>query len=712
MPVLDAKTRFGPFELDARTGELRSNGTRIKLQGQPISVLQILLETPGELVTREQIRERLWSSDTFVDFDHNLNTAIKKLRQALGDEAETPRYIETIPRYGYRFIGQVEKNAAPEAAAPRPGTGEGAAGPAPGKDSRLRRALPWALCAAALLLAAYFAFRPVPRPNVIEFTVPAPDNSDFVLGGESSISPDGRNLAFITSGGPGTPDALWVRPLDSLIDHRIPGTEGAAFPFWSPDSQQIGFFANGKLKKAAVWGGAPQVLCDAVGTGTWNRDGVILFDNRDKLYRVPDSGGTSTLVLAPDPALQGVFFIFPQFLPDGRHFLFRKYQSLSQQSLLEAGSLDSKEVVELGPVGTHAFYAAPGYILYLDQGWLMARPFNASVLRFTGPAAALAPNITPLAGQSGYFSVSNAGVLAYQPSPGLTSDELSWISRAGQKLGTVGEAGMYSNPAVSPDGSRVAVGVGNPGQRNIWVYDLKRGTDARFTFSSADDTGPIWTADGSRIFFSSTRGGNRDIYEKAATGQGGEQLVFHSFDQTKYVNDVTPDGRYAIYDTGIGRADELWTLPLLGDGKPAPFVQGGYGAHSASFSPDGRFVAYASSETGRMEIYVETFPQRTGKWQISSSGGAGPSWRRDGKELYYLAQDGQLMAVPVDTDGASIQPGVPKALFPARVIPISIWRNIYAPAPDGQRFLMLTPAGEAKPQPITVVVNWPLLLKK
>ena len=235
MPIPGAKTRFGTFELDSRSGELRTNGTRIKLQGQPISVLEILLETPGELVTRVQIRERLWSSDTFVDFDHNLNTAIKKLRQALGDEAETPRYIETIPRYGYRFIGQVEKDVAPEAAVAEPelaGTEPAGKRPpaAPRGASHVHRALPWALGGIALLfagLASWLLLKPAPQPNVMRFSIAPPENTELVYDGEESLSPDGRALAFVARSGPDKTPGLWVRLLDSLTAKPIPGTEGA-----------------------------------------------------------------------------------------------------------------------------------------------------------------------------------------------------------------------------------------------------------------------------------------------------------------------------------------------------------------------------------------------------------------------------------------------------------------------------------------------------
>jgi eukaryotic-like serine/threonine-protein kinase len=724
MPVAGVRKRFGPFELDARTGELRTNGTRIKLQGQPISVLEILLETPGELVTREQIRERLWSSDTFVDFDHNLNTAIKKLRQALGDEAETPRYIETIPRYGYRFIGQVEKDAAAETPVPErvPARAELANAepqPAPRSPSRSRRALPWALGGFAVLCAivATWLLKPAPQPNVVRFAVPPPENTELLYGGEMSLSPDGRTLAFVAQAGEDKPNVLWLRSLNSLTAQPVPGTDGAAVPFWSPDSRQIAFYANGELKKVSVAGGMPKTLCDAsYPGGSWNGDGVILFLNGEGIYRVPDTGGTPTLVLAPDSSNHPTYLRYPQFLPDGRHFILLVFTGNSGQHVIAAGSLDSKTVENLAQTSSNALYAAPGYMFYLDQRTLMARPFNATALRFTGPAVPVAQNVGVLQGSDyGFFSVSPAGVLAYQTGQALAAaSQMTWFSRAGQKLGTVGQPDVYAAPALSPDGSQVAVGVGPPGSRDIWIYDLKRGTGSRLTFNPTDDMNPVWSPDGKRILFSSNRGGAQfDIYQKAADALGSTQPVFQSKDQNKEIDDVSADGRDAVYFTGTDHHG-IWGLPLFGQRRPFAIDQGSKINGSAMFSPNGRYVAYGSRESGRYEIYVQTFPQQTGRWQISAAGGIEPMWRRDGKELFYLTLDEKLMAVDVNSVSPGFQAGIPKELFQAQPIPTPLWywRNIYVPSSDGQRFLMLSPAGEARQEPITVVVNWMSLLKK
>ncbi|HET7347090.1 MAG TPA: hypothetical protein VFJ10_07145, partial [Acidobacteriaceae bacterium] len=557
--------------------------------------------------------------------------------------------------------------------------------------------------------------------SVVRFSVSRPDSQ--VSFGDLSISPDGHNLAFIASSEADQPPALWVRPLDSLTSRQLPGTEGASMPFWSPDSQWIGFQAKDKLEKIAVSGGPPVTICDARNLslpnpdhhtmGAWNRDGVILFSNPGGIYRVPDSGGTPTLVLAPAAARNESGFAVPEFLPDGRHFLVEMWRN-SGDLRIAVGSLESNLVVDLGPASSNAHYARPGYLFYLDRSTLMARPFDARALRFTGPSTPFAQNVGEYSGPDyGFFSISSAGVMGYQAVPDASRNQMAWFNRSGQNQGAAAQPDIYASPALSPDGGRLAVAVGEHGKADIWVYDLKRGTASRLTFNPAYDVNPIWSPDGSRVLFSSDRSGAWDLYQKSADGLGSTQAVFQSAGQDKALNDITSDGRYAIYDTANGTtSSQLWVLPLFGDRKPFPFVQGNFGAGSAQFSPNGRYVAYNSNETGRDEVYVQTFPQHTGRWEISNSGGAEPMWRHNGKELFYLTPDEKLMAVDVDTTSAAFQAGIPKELFQAQLVPLSYWRNIYVPSPDGQRFLMITPAGQTKPEPITMVLNWPTLLRK
>ncbi|MGH9606330.1 MAG: protein kinase domain-containing protein [Terracidiphilus sp.] len=642
------------------------------------------------------------------------------------------RCLVKDPKQRLRDIGDariaIEETLSGADAAAAIGDGRGVDGK---RSSPLQRYLPWALGAAAILfaaIAAWLALQPRPQQAVVRFPIASPENMTFFYGGEASISPDNHYLAFVASPGLDKPRTLWVRPLDSLTATPISGTDGAYLPFWSPDSQQIGFFTGGKLEKVAVSGGTPQVLCDADGYGaTWNRNGVILFSDRRSLYSVPDSGGTPTLVVAPDAARKEVGDSAPQFLPDGRHFIFQVSKSGSTDSFIAAGSLDSKKVEQLAQLGSDAIYAPPGYLLYLDQGTLVARPFNARALRFSGPAVPVAQNVGEVHHPNyAYFSVSPAGILAYQTGSNIvqnTPGQMTWFSRAGKKLGTVGQPDVYSTPALSPSGSELAVAKGEFEKQDIWVYDLKRGTASRLTFSPADNGNPAWSADGSAIFFSSARSsgqnGQYGIYQKPADGLGSTQLVFQTQALPAYLNGLSADGRYAIYDTGAGTT-QLSALPLFGGRKPFIFIQGNFEATSAQFSPNGHYVAYTSTETGSQQVYVQTFPQHTGKWQVSVSDGTQPAWSRDGKELFYLStgdndSETQLMAVAVNTSAAAFQAGIPKQLFETQLVPLWLWRNSYVPSSDGQRFLMLAPASEAsqsKPQPINVVVNWPALVKK
>jgi eukaryotic-like serine/threonine-protein kinase len=584
---------------------------------------------------------------------------------------------------------------------------------------RSRERMAWALAGAGvgLLLAAavagYLLLRPKTAGGVVRFSDPAPENTSFhPAGGFLSLSPDGRKLAFVTVEQTGGSAKLWVRSLDSLAADAVQGAEGAYLPFWSQDSQYIAFFTNdGKMEKVPVSGGTPEVLVDAHNNrfgGTWNRDGVILFSSENKLYRVSDAGGTPALVAAPDAARQEVAYGLPQFLPDGRHFLVRVITGQGS-GYIAAGSLDSPKTERLFDSAFQALYAPPGYIFYLRQSTLVAQPFDANGLKLTGPAVPVGTGVgLDIPHGYGFFSVSQGGVLAFQTAPKEATSQMTWYSRNGEKLGVVGQPGFYSSSALSPDGTKLASGVGKPGSRDIWIYDLKRGTESRLTFGSADNFNPLWSADGNRIMFTSNRAGMRDIYEQPANGLGDVEPILVSKDQAKNVDDLATDGRYAIYETVGGDSRELWALPLTGERKPSPFVQGSFEATAGRFSPNGRYVAYTSSETGTSEIYVQTFPGHLGKWQVSTSGGDEPTWRRDGKELFYLSLDGKMMAVEVNTDSSQLQVGVPKPLFQAQLLVTGVfWRNRYVVSADGQRFLMLAPAGGTAPSaPLTVVVNW------
>ena len=498
----------------------------------------------------------------------------------------------------------------------------------------------------------------------------------------------------------------------------LPGTDSAAFPFWSPDSHFIGFFAGGKLKKIDVSGGPPQTLCDTStgGGAAWNREGVIIFtpDISNRLYRVSASGGVPTPVTTLDESHQETSHKFPQFLPDGKHFLYLIQSAQGENTAVYAGGLDSKENKRLLSTRVKAAYAPPGYLLFLRERTLMAQPFDADKLLLTSEPF-------PLAEQVGFnsvlglanFSVSDNGVLTYM-SGILRAGQPALFDRGGNLLSSVGPAGEYFNIFFSPDEKRVAAAVADPqsGTRDVWLLDIARGTPTRFTFDPAEDFLPIWSPDGSRILFASDRDGSGTLYQKSASGAGNEEQLLKT-NERKWPTDWSRDGRFIIYTNFNQKTKaDLWVLSVTGGQGPTPFLQSSFNEDYARFSPDGHLVAYASDDSGKFEVYVQTFPVSGGKWLVSANGGAQPRWRRDGKEIFYIAPDRKLMAVDVKLEGSTFEAGVPKVLFQTHVTGYPNPRNVYEVSADGQRFLIITPLEEATSTPITVVANWNADLKR
>jgi len=533
----------------------------------------------------------------------------------------------------------------------------------------------------------------------------------------SAISPDGRRLVISVRDSSGK-TLLWLRSLDSLTLQPLPGTENAAFPFWSPDSHFIGFFAGSKLKKIDVSGGPPQALCDAStgGGAAWNRDGVIIFtpDISNSLYRVSASGGVPTPITTLDESRQEVSHKYPQFLPDGRHFLYQAQSAQAENTAIYVGALDSKENKRLVSARAKAAYAPPGYLLFLRERTLMAQPFDADKLLLRGEPFPLAEQVSvnTVLGLAN-FSVSDNGVLTYMTGR-FAAGQPALFDRGGKLLSSVGPMGEYFNIFFSPDEKRVAAAItdAQSGTRDVWLVDIVRGTPTRFTFDPAEDFLPIWSPDGSRIVFASDRDGPGNLYQKSASGAGNEEELLKT-NERKWPADWSRDGRFVIY-TNLSQKTklDLWVLPVTGEQKPTPFLQSSFNEDYARFSPDGRLVAYASDESGKFEVYVQTFPASGGKWLVSTNGGVQPRWRRDGKELFYIAPDKKLMAVDVKLETSTFEAGVPRALFQTRVVSYPNPRNVYEVSADGQRFLIITPLEEATSTPITVVVNWNADLKR
>jgi Tol biopolymer transport system component/DNA-binding winged helix-turn-helix (wHTH) protein len=968
---MDARTarliRFGDFELDVRAGELRKQGIRIRLQDQSFQILLMLLDRPGEVLLRDEIRLKLWPNNTIVEFDHSINAAIKRLRNALGESAEEPRFIETLAKRGYRFSGQVRQDAqeGPKrthdprpSAAPADGEdfsgktfsnyrvlerlGSGGMGvvhraddlklgrqvalkflqfpadelpssvlerferearaasalnhphictvysvdsfagqpvivmelvegetlearlargplkqseaialaiqiadvlaeahrkgivhrdlkPAnvmltksgakvldfglakmerplmdgdrsihqdgriigtlrymspeqaqgaetdaradvfsfgvvlqemlggttpldpPALDRIVRRCLAkdpderwqsaadlktnlewlaeapvsapsqrrdrwaWAVAAAATLGLAAFAWwhfteqRPAPAPSV-QFQLPVPEGAN--LGTLLNLSPDGRKLAFLAN------RRLWVHSFGSEDSRDL--TDARGTPFWSPDSRFIAYAIDGKIKRIEATGGPAQTVTDysgGYGGGTWNQDDLIVFSNGDggALFQVPAAGGTPVQIGVAEPARHEVQVLFPQFLPDGRHFLYTRRTRDESKSAIYLGSVDTApEKQSLKPL-VNSYWApqyAPsasrgtGYLLFMRGETLVAQPFDNRRLELTGLAAPVAEQM----GDGRGFSVST-NVLVYERNT-ANSRLLTWYDRDGKPSGTIGDPGNYRMLAYSPDGTRAALSEASRGQASsIWLLDLSSGTSSRFAFGSASNHSPVWSADGSRIVFSSNPDGALDLYLEPANRAKDAELLLKT-GEDKNATSWSPDGRLLLFtQLNTKTKKDMWVLPLDGDKKPLPFLVTQSNEGNARFSPDGRWVAYESDESGNYEIYVRSFSMNAartavdagGKWQVSKGCGIDPHWRSDGRELYYLTCDGYIMAAEIAAS-PDFKPGTPRRLgMPQQ-------EGAWGASSDGQRFLKLAP--DAKPQPYTVVLNWQAGLKK
>ncbi|HVE65611.1 MAG TPA: protein kinase, partial [Thermoanaerobaculia bacterium] len=551
--------------------------------------------------------------------------------------------------------------------------------------------------------------------RVVRSTILPPETNVYrfvgIGAGPVAVSPDGLALTFVATDA-SEKSVLWVRPLDTSIARALPGTDGASYPFWSPDSRFLGFFAGGKLKKIDVAGGPPSTICDAADArgGTWSRDGVIVFEPhfRLPLSRVAATGGKVSPVTSLDSARKETTHRWPHFLPDGKHFLyFSGSHSTGPESELDAifvGSLDGAERPKLlVNARSQGIYAA-GRLLFARQNTLLAQPFDVATLTLEGNAVPIAEKIQD---DPGFFNAAFSAsdrVLAYQESGGTAGfSELVWFDRTGKKLESVGEPADYWNPRLASDGRRVAFGIGDPG--DLWIHDLSRRVRTRLTFNPADDFAPIWSPDGTRIVFSSQRSGAGDLYWKLASGTGEEELLETSM-RFKVPGSWSPDGRVvAFYDFSQGHPD-IWLLSVS-DRKKTRLMQGDFEKGNPEFSPDGRWLAYTSSESGRFEIYVQPFPGPGGKWQVSSGGGQTPEWRSDGRELFYMSLDGKLMSVDVRA-GSSFETGEPRVLFAVR--PKSSPERQFAASKDGQRFLVNVPSSGQQSPPITLVQDWPAAL--
>ncbi|MGD0923343.1 MAG: protein kinase [Terriglobia bacterium] len=576
----------------------------------------------------------------------------------------------------------------------------------------------WLLAATFFLLmmagaAAWWkASRGHPPAMYFHASVPFPAN-------DVALSLDGRMLAMVAYSAQANNYMVWTYEVGGRRTSSLDGTQGASYPFWSPDGRSIGFFADGNLKKVDVSGGQAQVLCDAPNGrgGTWNRDGVIVFtpDSIGGLFRVSSRGGSPVELTQPDTSRFESSHRWPVFLPDGKHFLYlaANFSGQLENNAIFLGSLDSKERRSIVSTSANAAYAEPGYLLYLrDNKTLVAQPFDRRRYVLSGEPHILSDEVlyTPLVDRA-VFSVSSGEVLVTQTGKGASLSQLDWLDRSGKPAGTIGMPGTYKNVRLSPDGRRVATDQTDANGRNIdiWVYEPARGATTRLTFDPALHEAPIWSPDGKQILFTSNRKLGFRLYLKNADGSGPEEEVADLGAESRGNTwDWSRDGKYVL----VRKANELWYLSWP-ERVAKPLLQAKWTVRNAQFSPDGRWMAYASNETGSMEIYVSPFLSGNGKWQVSSAGGEEPRWRQDGKELFYLSTEGKMMAVAVTT-GASFKAGSPVALFQThRRQPVSSQDHFsYDVSGDGQRFLIDTKVDEANAAPLSVFLNWASEMEK
>jgi serine/threonine-protein kinase len=712
--------RFGPFELDVRGGELHKEGRRIRLQEQPFQILRMLLESPGAVVSREEIRQRLWPDNTVVEFDHSINAAVKRLRDALRDSAEKPRYIETVARRGYRFIAElraVDKSAplaelvtptAPEPVAAvyetevRNRETESVPSPRP-FDLRPRILIPAFVAAVILMIwvgvrfyrdgAQPFMAAPLQPLMRLDLDLSSGVPPSPRVGADVIISPDGTRLVYVSQ------SKLFTRRLDQAVATELPGTEKAEAPFISPDGRWVGFFAGARLKKVSLQTGQVIDLCRAeLNSGaSWGEDGNIVTEfNLRGLSRIPSAGGAPSRLtqLAPGEIIHR----WPQVLPGARAVLFSAYSSITglDGATIQVISLRDGHRKTLVRGGTWGRYLISGHLVYVDKGTLFAVPFDLDKLELHGsPTLVLDEVAYDTAWGSAQIAFSRTGSLVYRSSKaggGLVT--VQWLDNSGNTRPIVPVPGNYLSPTLSPDGSRLAL----TSAGDIWVYELGRGSMTRLT-SGGGYGNPLWTVDGRYILFRAAQG----IFWTRVDGASQPQALTSSGTQQIPWSFTGNGKRLAFVQLNSASRAVIWTVPVNSDasglqaGKPEVFLEAPFNARSPIFSPDGRWIAYQSDESGGYSVDLVTFPDKHGKQRISSGAGY-PAWSRNGHELFFWKfgmRRNQLMVTSYKEYGDSFVADKPHVWSENRFILFSTTRP-YDPAPDGKHVVALMPAETAE----------------
>jgi serine/threonine protein kinase/Tol biopolymer transport system component len=664
------------------------------------------------------------------------------------------RCLEKDPRQRLQAIGEarigVEQTLAeitvaansPAGSAPAVGAGSStsyAAVPAPSGFSppptasavyappRRSSVVPWLLVVAFAALAAWFAYNyfahsPKPGAAIVTQILP-PDGETFALtgnyAGPPQLSPDGRYLAFVGINKEGV-HRLWIRYLSDPKPQLIANSEAATEPFWSPDSRSVGYFASGKMYRVDITGGSPRLITDATNGrgGAWNSSGTILYGPNPTvgLWTVADSGGSGQPFSRPDPLVHSANRRWPQILPDGQHFIcFARSDVSAAESGIFAGSLDGSALKLVLHTDSSAIYAAPGYLLYIQGGVLVAQKFDTRTLSVSGTPLPVAQHAEVNAIiYRGIMTASDNGLLVFGTGSGQQgSYTMNWTDRAGKVLGTIGDPAEYTDPRISHDGTKLAVSIDTgEGGNNIWVFDLVHGTRNRVTFGNGINGGATWSPDDKSLIFSSGRGGVYQLYQQPADGSGEAHRLTDSTNP-EVAGIWSRDGKYLAYTVpaSAGVNSQIWLLPFAAGAKPYPFIRGSYDVLNPVISPDSKWLAFSSNETGHDEVYVVPLAGGPGKWQVSSGGGIEPRWSASGDEISYMSSAGDLMLASLKPTANSIVVGsVTKLFHVGETSALNIFR--YDIDPDGKRFLVMSVGAPAQAEPLTVVANWTALLPK
>ena len=721
---------FGPFEYESLSGDLRKYGNRVRLQGKPLQILGILLDQPGQVVSRDELQRHLWEGTTFVDFEQGLNTAVNKLRQALGDSADQPRYVETVPGRGYRFIAPVQHNSgkATLEIAPTP------IRPERGRRKQAKWWMPWAagLALAPVALCAYWLTvraGPAEALKTTRFTVAPPAGFALEAGASRqsfALSADGSRLAFTAMDSSGAFSAF-VRDFNSLDSRLIPESAGAHTLFWPADGRSLFLTVKGQLRRESLEGNAHLVLSESPSflfAGAWLSPEKLLLSTNHGSFVVPSSGGT----------LQPTKFAYPwpQILPDGEHILYVEWNPQARLQRARLARLDEPGIVkDLVESDSRVVYAPSavrresGYLMYVRAGNLVARPFDPRTLSVTGEAMPVASRIysfNPTGAAD--FSVSNNGSIAYFAY--TSRSQLVWVDREGRQVGAIGPADVNVKAGrLSPDGQKLVTAIFDVerGAQDLWVFDVKTNTGRRLTLDPGLRDAPVWSPDSKTLAFLHAVGGRRPQIHFRGLGEKDVEEAMPS-DSFQAPLDWSPDGRFiAFANTGIPRLasetqGDVWLIDRANGRKSAPLLNTPFHEANATFSPDGKWLAFTSNESGRPEVYIQAFqsletPGMVGeRYVVSRAGATALRWRRDGKELFYLGFDGRIQAVPVKLS-TKPQFGDATPLFAISSEARAAIHSMegFDVSADGRRFVIPVVSSAEAPS-LVVVQNWEALLPR